>query len=423
MTTNTALANVMNPMVEGYKNDITGEITKKCSKCGDTGTGGVTLPDGTWKHSVCATKKERAEYKARMAAEAAEAAALVRAEDAAADMAREHGVTPEQAPEDKGPEVKVTVDPTDPCATTDGYSLEDASAATPAEPPATPKKAAIKATAKRLVKEVLEATGTTLPAEPAKEPEPANFLMFVGDAFYTKEAFLAESKEQGVSKRMPSYHLPVDLVVGKSRVYLAAGGERKGSTEPTAEVFGYFTPDAVEFIAGLDGTEDKAFAEVVGYVRKNLNGRIVVDTTKEAPRKCGRRKLGGTYLVTDSKSPVVEIPAVPYRGNHFRGMMKLDATMLADIESGKGLDRLFEVECDDCAAKYLAGADTIKNKAREDRRVEKGDTRNWHARCPECAKKEQARKREERKAKAAGSAEPSAEAVTATIVGEEDTTK
>lgn len=322
--------------------------------------------------------------------------------------------------------------------------------------------AAVKATVKRLAKEVMAKAKLVppkdalakldadkhaetmaslgLPVEPEVTPAakakpepkpvvPASYLMFIGETFYTKDAYCEEAALMGISKRMPSYRLPVDLVVGESKVYLVAGGTRKtklveGEVAPVADIFGSFTPEAIEFIAGEDG-ESGVYADICAYAKAKTEAgwRIVRSVAKEAKRLCGHRKLGGTYLVTtkaegeEGKSPITMLAkAAPFKGNHFRGMMRLTPEQVTAIEAGEGLDRLTTVKCEDCGEDMLVSPDSVARQAREDRRAAKGEERKWHLRCRPCASKA----REEAKAanEAATAGEPvDAEVAESTVVG------
>jgi hypothetical protein len=56
------------------------------------------------------------------------------------------------------------------------------------------------------------------------DPPTHGFLDWVGKDNYTPESFLKEAHEQGISRRLPKDAIPVDFVVGKSKVYLAMQG-------------------------------------------------------------------------------------------------------------------------------------------------------------------------------------------------------
>lgn len=253
----------------------------------------------------------------------------------------------------------------------------------------------------------------------ATKPQPADFMMYVGGAFYTKEQFIAEAGEMGVSKRLPTFRIPPDMVVGKSKVWLVTGGERKAGikgqtelpTEATSVIFGYFIPDAIEFVAGEDG--DKTYADVIGYL-KTVPGSKVIEGNPAVifkKRLCGERKVGGTYLVTKEgkgkKSPVIILDAeLPYIGNHFRGLMRLDSEATGKLAAGEGLTTLVADKCMSCEADVLVAPDSRKRAAVERRRMERGEQPKWNLECHEC---KQARRDAEKAAKAAEAAEAGAE--------------
>lgn len=90
---------------------------------------------------------------------------------------------------------------------------------------------------------------------------------------------------------------------------------------PNARVFGMFVPERVEYI--LDGTEDEEkMDEVKAFVHvtpKTLKG--------ELKRKCGTRRPGGVYVVTESGSARPKAMAAVAELVE-RGLVKPDATEL-----------------------------------------------------------------------------------------------
>lgn len=267
----------------------------------------------------------------------------------------------------------------------------------------------------------------TVTATVEVKDEPRDFLMFVGGSFYTKEDFISEAKSQGISKRLPSFHIPGDLKVGVSKIWLAAGASRKmgevkaeeeESKKPHPVVFGYFVPEAIEFIAGPEG--EKTYADIIAAMKTVEGARIVGDTSTEKPRKCGMRKVGGTYVVTgkEGKSPLVETPEQAYNGNHFRGMMRLSAEHAAALEKGEGIATLVGDSCMVCFEDFLTSKDSATRAARERRRIEKGEMPKWLLTCPGCTKKARDEKRAAKKTPATVAAAEATPGAVAEVNGE-----
>jgi hypothetical protein len=241
-------------------------------------------------------------------------------------------------------------------------------------------------------------------AAPAAKPadEHADFLLFIGGSFYTKVGFIDESLKLGISRRMPSYRLPKGLVCGKSRVFVGAEGVRKTDGTPSSEVFGYFTPERVEFI-NSDGEE---YADIIATLKTRGDTKVIDSIEGEPERACGHRIEGGTYIVVDKgDSPLVMLEApAKYEGNHFRGMLRLDADQVTAFISGGTVATLVDEVCMGCGAAMKCAPDGHQRAERERKRIEKGDQPKWRLLDAKC----QAQVRADRRA-AAESAEESPE--------------
>lgn len=234
-------------------------------------------------------------------------------------------------------------------------------------------------------------------AEPADEETgvaagPADFLLFVGGAFYDKAAFIEEAAKLGVSRRMPSHRLPKGLVCGQSRVFVAAGGARKSDgSGPVSEVFGYFIPQRVEFIQGPD---KRHFADIVATLKLREDTKIIGSVSGEAERHCGTRKEGGTYLVVDmADSPlhVLEKPA-QYEGNHFRGMLRLKTDMAEAFCDGGTVSVLIDEKCMNCGSPMKCSPDGHARAERERKRIDRGEQPKWRLLDSKCAKEVRAQR-------------------------------
>lgn len=215
----------------------------------------------------------------------------------------------------------------------------------PAEPAPAPAAKPAKAKTPKAPK---EPKAPAVAAAPAKT-EAADFLLFVGGSFYDKSEFIAESAKLGISRRMPSHKLPKGLISGKSRVFVATSGARKFEGEPEGEVFGYFVPDAVEFIS----TEGNGqHADIISSLKLRPDSRIITSIAQEAPRECGTRVEGGTYIVVDKgDSPLHQLVAsAKYVGNHFRGLLKLTADQVEAFTRGGTVATLIDEVCMCCGA-------------------------------------------------------------------------
>lgn len=244
----------------------------------------------------------------------------------------------------------------------------------------------------------------------ARPQEPGDFLLFIGGNFYTKDNFIKEAAEMGISRRMPSHRVPKDLISGKSRVFVAAEGKRKADDGAnTSEVFGYFIPGRVEFISLGN---DKQYADIIAALQMRPDSRIIDSIKNEGERGCGTRKEGGTYLVVDKADSPLHMLAKPatYVGNHFRGLMRLSKEQAATFSEGGEVATLVDEECMICGAKFKCAPDGHIRAERERRRMEKGEEPKWRLPCGECRRKAMAEKAKARKeAQGASQAEVPAE--------------
>lgn len=225
----------------------------------------------------------------------------------------------------------------------------------------------------------------TKKAEPVT---PANFLSFVGGNFYTKEAFIKEAEQLGISRRMPSHHLPADLISGESRVYVAAGGQRvAGTDDPVSEVFGFFIPGRVEFITGGNG---KMYADIISALGLRPDSKIIDTIEGEPERGCGFRKEGGTYLVVDKADSPLQLldKPVKYIGNHFRGLMRLTGEETNAIYIGKDIAHMVDESCMNCGSAMKCAPDGHARADRERRRIDKGEQPKWKLLCTNCGKED-----------------------------------
>jgi len=225
--------------------------------------------------------------------------------------------------------------------------------------------------------------------EKTTTPKTDNYLLCVGAAHYSIDEFVSEAAAQGVSRRCPSQYLPGGLALLNSKIWLTHGSGRKNDP---GVIFGYFQPDAIEFIAGPDG--ETKYADLIAGLKEKWGEavHIIKSTATELVRKCGYRKVGGTYMVSSTpvkgtESPVVVTPEQEYDGHSFRGLMKLTAEQGAALEAGKGLTTLVKEECMECGAEVKVGPSSKAEADKERRRMEKGEHAKWVMRCPECAAK------------------------------------
>lgn len=215
--------------------------------------------------------------------------------------------------------------------------------------------------------------------------EAADFLMFVGGAHYTKEVFIEEAAKLGISRRMPSHRLPKGLVCGTSKVYLATEGTRKTDGAPTAEVFGYFVPSQVQFIAN---GKHKEFADIIGALKLRKDSKIIDSVKGEAERACGFRQEGGTYLVVDNADSPLKLLAKPahYVGNHFRGTLRLNDLQARQFNTGGTVTTLVDEKCMQCGDPMKCAPDGHARAERERKRIEKGEAPKWLLLDAKCQK-------------------------------------
>jgi hypothetical protein len=190
-----------------------------------------------------------------------------------------------------------------------------------------------------------------------------DYVISVGAQHYaTKEEFLAEAQEQGVSRRLPSHALPEGLSLLGSRIWLAHGLGHKSGEEDVEKgvIFGYFIPSVIQFIAGPDG--ETKYADVIADLKgRSPDAEVItyVPETTEKKRKCGYRKVGGTYVVAtkpgEAISPITVLdPPQEFIGHSFRGLLELSPDQVASLEAGRGLHTLVEQECMECGSSVIA---------------------------------------------------------------------
>lgn len=132
-----------------------------------------------------------------------------------------------------------------------------------------------------------------------------DYLMYVGECFYTKHSFIVEAQKLGVSKRVP--YSPPNLVTGTTRVFLCM----------KHSIFAYFIVDRVEVILP-DDTPPEKLRELF---ENGMTPLLKSDVEDEEERGCGFRKEG-TYLVGDNI--ILINPNILYTGAFCRGMVKVD---------------------------------------------------------------------------------------------------
>lgn len=296
-------------------------------------------------------------------------------------------------------------------------TVTESTAAAPAAEPVTAAAAEPVAEPTPAAKPAKAAKPPKAPREPkVKAPPPvSDYMICVGGEFYkTIDDFISEAATLGVSRRMPTHNLPGGLALVGSRIWLAHGCGRKGES---ATIFGYFKPTGIEFIAGPDGASK--YADVIAELKLKPGAKIIKSVKGEAARKCGHRKVGGTYVVAEkgsAENPVVRTPDQPFVGHTFRGLMRITPEQSAALDAGAGLKVLTEETCMVCGAKTIVAPDSVKIKAKVLRQQAKGIATTWLLRCRDCMKKHLAEKRAERLAAAAAAAPATPAAAPATEV-------
>lgn len=131
---------------------------------------------------------------------------------------------------------------------------------------------------------------------PKPQEEFTSFLMWVGDKYYTKNSFLLESAEQGVSKKIST--IPKGMVLGESWVYLAkqgiidtvVGGHPDKKKRKKADgIFSAFIPARVEYLITQSESENE---EYVDYLKKQ--GLTVIVVPDDDPDHVGKKATGKT---------------------------------------------------------------------------------------------------------------------------------
>jgi hypothetical protein len=220
-----------------------------------------------------------------------------------------------------------------------------------------------------------------------------DYVISIGAQHYaTKEEFLEEAKEQGVSRRLPSHALPEGLTLLGSRIWLAHGLGHKNGEEDVQKgvIFGYFMPSAIQFIAGPDG--EAKYADIIADLKGRTPDAEVISYTPETTerkRKCGYRKVGGTYVVAtmpgEGISPITILdPPQEFVGHSFRGLLELSPDQVASLEAGKGLHTLVEQECMECGGSVLVSPSTVEEAERSLRQIAKGREPRFVLRCESC---------------------------------------
>ena len=233
--------------------------------------------------------------------------------------------------------------------------------------------------------------------ETVATPKPVkDYMLHIGSQHYpTIEDYINESKEMGVSRRMPSHILPHGLELLGTRIWLAHGlghSEKKDDEgKPvTGVIFGYFIPNAIQFVAGPDGEVE--YADIIADLKGREPGTEVIaydPAVVEKQRKCGFRKVGGTYMVAfhegNGISPITElVPHQEFVGHPFRGLFELSPEQVADLEAGRGLHTLVAHPCMECGAETLVSPSTVKLAGIALRAMAKNKEPKFVLRCDEC---------------------------------------
>jgi hypothetical protein len=213
--------------------------------------------------------------------------------------------------------------------------------------------------------------------------KPADFLVFIGKRYYTRDSFTLEAAQLGISRRLAANQIPDDLIVGKSRIFVADEGGH--TVDKPARVFGYFVPDALEFIGGTEG-DKKRYVTLISKLILRDDTRILGTVEMEEERGCGRRKVGGLYIVVDkADSPLHLIqPSAKFLGNHFRGLMRLKPGQSAVFLESQTVSVMQETKCMTCGRKMRVPPSTLKKAERAARKIEQGIGSDWMLNCDGC---------------------------------------
>lgn len=153
---------------------------------------------------------------------------------------------------------------------------------------------------------------------PLCHPKPVedfnSFLMWVGDKYYTRESFILESKEQGVSKKIST--LPKGMELGKSWVFLAKqgiidtviGGHPDQKKRKKADgIFYAFIPDKVDYLITQSESKNE---EYVNYLKKQ--GLTVIVVPDDDPDHTGKKKAD---VIDDRQTLDLYTSADPHTGD------------------------------------------------------------------------------------------------------------
>ncbi len=129
--------------------------------------------------------------------------------------------------------------------------------------------------------------------EPIAEEQPYG-LLWVGESFYTPEAFIKEALQMGVSRRIAA--IPRNLKLGETWVLFAsikACGERKdedGKTVGIPGVFYAFRPQRLELLIWESGATEEKLAELE---KKHITPIIIPDGDVEHDPRTGLKPKEG----------------------------------------------------------------------------------------------------------------------------------
>lgn len=144
-----------------------------------------------------------------------------------------------------------------------------------------------------------------------------DYLQWIGAVHYPDvDDFIKEARTQGISKRIGK--LPIDLVLGESRIFLAHDDGLVGD----GFVFGYYIPSALEYLA-----------EKESHIPPDVYDKAtwVSEWRTEQERGCGFRDEG-MYLVTEPQQGELVIfdePRILARFStdeikRFRGLLEIE---------------------------------------------------------------------------------------------------